>query len=110
MQQRYRLKKNGQFHYVYKKGKRQSSREMILYFTKAPRLLVGFSVNKKIGNVVVRNRIKRRLREAFRPQIPFLKRGMYVFSVKEAASDAGFSDLQRSMIYCLTKGSLYKNS
>ncbi len=110
MQQCFRLKKNGQFHYAYKKGKRQSSREMILYFAKAPRLLVGFSVSKKNGNAVVRNRIKRRLREAFRPQIPFLKRGMYVFSVREAASDAGFSQLQRSMIDCLTKGNLYKNT
>lgn len=30
---------------------------------------VGFSVSKKVGNAVTRNKVKRRLRECFRPYL-----------------------------------------
>ena len=42
---------------------------------KQPPVHVGFSVSKKLGNSVVRNRVKRRLRESFGPMIPCVKDG-----------------------------------
>ena len=50
-------------------------RELVLLFVRGSKLQVGFSVSKKVGKAVVRNRVKRRLREAFSPQIPNLKCG-----------------------------------
>ncbi len=35
-----------------------------------PQVRVGFTVTKKVGNAVVRNRIRRRLREAARAAMP----------------------------------------
>ena len=69
MQKEYRIRKNGQFQYVYRKGSAAGAKEMTLLYIKAPRLQVGFSVSKKVGIAVVRNRVKRRLRAAFRSSL-----------------------------------------
>ena len=63
MQRAYRLRKNKQFQYVYPKGRSCASREIVLLYIRASRLQVGFSVSRKVGNSVMRNRVKRRLRE-----------------------------------------------
>ena len=83
-------------------------RELLLLFVRGSKLQVGFSVSKKVGKAVVRNRVKRRLREAFSPQIPNLKCGQYVFVAREAAARADFAHLQRSMCYLLRKQGLYR--
>ena len=109
MEQQYRLRKNGQFRYVYKKGKGVACREMAVGYVRAPKLLVGFAVSKKVGNAVTRNRVKRRLREAFRAELPFLKRGLYVITAREGAALADFVRLSSSLRYLLRKQGLYKD-
>ena len=108
MEKQYRLRKNGQFRYVYKKGKGAACREMAVGFVKGPKLLCGFAVSKKIGNAVTRNLVKRRLREAFRMEMPKVKRGMYVVTAREAAAEADYARLSGSLRYLLRKQGLYQ--
>ena len=75
MQKAYRIRKNRQFHYVYRKGKGVGAKEISLTYVRAGKLQVGFSVSKKVGNAVVRNRVRRRLREIVRLNAPRLKSG-----------------------------------
>ena len=70
MEQQYRLRKNGQFRYVYRKGKGGACRELALGYVKSPKMLVGFAVSKKIGNAVERNRSRRVIRAAYRAVAP----------------------------------------
>ena len=106
MQRTYSLKKNAQFRYVRRRGTSSGSHEMVLLYVRSGTLKVGFTVGKKLGCAVERNRIKRRLREAVTPLLPRMKPGLYVFIARQPAAQAEFSKLCRSMQYLLRKQNL----
>ncbi len=64
-----RLSRSADFERVYRQGRSVSNRFLVLYaFPQGveSESRVGISVSRKIGGAVVRNRVKRLLREAFR--------------------------------------------
>jgi ribonuclease P protein component len=77
-QKRRRLSRSAEFDRVYRHGKSASSRYLVLYafprpadeveatrVSEDPELRLGVSVGRRVGGAVVRNRVKRLLREAF---------------------------------------------
>ena len=59
---------------------------------------IGFTTPRALGKAVVRNRIKRRLREAVRLQLDRLNpQWSIVFNPRRKALDAPTSDLQREV-------------
>ncbi len=108
----YSLKRNKEFRYAYRAGKSVGSRGMVLIYAKGKldEVKIGFSVSKKLGNAVTRNRIKRRLREAITPLIPDIKRGYKLIIIaKYAVVDAALPDIEASMRYMLKKAGLIVN-
>jgi ribonuclease P protein component len=63
-----RLVRRGDFDAVYRAGRRRSSSHFVAFFraNQLPQSRFGFSIKKALGGAVVRNRIRRRLREAVR--------------------------------------------
>ncbi len=108
MERRYRLRKNRAFQYVYRRGQSVACRDLVLLFAKGRELKVGFSVSRKVGNAVVRNRTKRRLRECFRPHLGDLKTGLYVVVARPSAAKAAFQSLDRDLRYLLKKQNAWK--
>ena len=103
MERRYRLKKNRAFQYVYRKGHSVACRNLVMLLAPGRELKIGFSVSKKTGNAVTRNRIKRRLRECFRPLIGDVKTGLYVIVARPSAAEAAFDELRKDVRYLLKK-------
>ncbi len=103
MERQYRLQKNRAFQYVYKRGHAVSCRDLVLLLAPGRQLRVGFSVSKKVGNAVTRNRVKRRLRECFRPYLGDVKTGLYVIVARPSAAKATFQSLEKDVRSLLKK-------
>ncbi|MDX6369373.1 MAG: ribonuclease protein component [Gaiellaceae bacterium] len=73
MQRRNRLSRSRDFDAVYRHGRSVSTRFLTLYWFQREEALgeprLGFAVPKAVGNAVVRNRIKRQLREIVRGRL-----------------------------------------
>lgn len=111
MQSQYRLKSRASFSYVYKKGKSVSEREMVLVYLKTNRRLkVGFSVSKKVGNSVVRNRVRRLMKENFRAIISDVDGGHnYIFVARASIVGKSYWEVGEIMRRLLQKGDLFLN-
>lgn len=105
-----RLKKRYQFNYVYKSGEHFSCEHLVLYVSssKTKSIKVGFAVTKKVGHAVVRNKIRRRLREIVQKQLPNLKQNYNIIVVaKENIAGASFEKLSIEMNKLLKKANLF---
>ncbi len=92
------LTKPGQYALVYSEG--SSWRSNLVVMKTLPNGLTlsryGFSVSKRVGKAVIRNRVKRWLREILR-QTPIEPGWDIVFIARPAAAGAGYANLQKSV-------------
>ena len=82
-----RLRRRGDFDRTYRRGRAKATAALVLYAKKnSGGLRIGFSVSKKVGNAVARNRIKRRLRHIVRETMALFPKGYdYVFVIRQSA-------------------------
>ncbi len=95
-----RLRANAQFRRIFAGGRSFADPLMVLHVLvqDGDDRQIGFSTSKKIGNAVVRNRVKRRLRESARALLPELGRGFTAVVVaRSRAVEADQATLAKSM-------------
>jgi ribonuclease P protein component len=112
VQRRHRLSRSRDFDAVYRRGRSVSTRFLVLYWFEreadgGPSRL-GIAVPKKLGGAVIRNRMKRRLREAWSRALPDVEeRNDYVLVARaglpEAAEARGLAWLEERVREVLQK-------
>ncbi|MCI1859503.1 MAG: ribonuclease P protein component [Sporolactobacillus sp.] len=102
-----RLKKNKDFQVVFKQGQSFANRQFVIYLWKNPAhpySRLGLSVSKKMGNAVMRNHIKRHVREIFRELESNLVPGYdYVIISRRPVRTMSHHEMRGSLIHVLKK-------
>lgn len=110
MGRRYSLGRNKQHQYVYRRGKSYPGKRLVLVYLRARDVKAAFSVSSKVGNAVVRNRVRRYMREDFRMVLPNVVGGKYIFIARNHAATAKHDALTRDMLMILKRAELLKDA
>jgi len=107
MRKELRLRRRKDFDSVFRRGRSWSNELLVLRTlpNDLPHNRYGFVTSKRLGKAVVRNRVRRRLREAIR--VLSLAPGWdVVVSTKTKVAGADFHQLRASVIELLTRAGL----
>ncbi|MCH8195006.1 MAG: ribonuclease P protein component [Chloroflexi bacterium] len=107
MQQERRLRRKAEFALIQREGRRWSHPLLILRAlpNDCQTTRFGFVVSRRVGKAVVRNRVKRRLREIARCH-PIDEGWDVLFIAKNKAAAASFADLRQAVQSLLRRGRL----
>lgn len=97
-----RLLRRGEFRRVYEEGQRRSAPLCTIFFRAngLPQTRVGITTPARLGTAVLRNRVKRRLREAFRLNQSAIAGGWdIVLNPREAVAKVAFPTLVRDLLH-----------
>ncbi len=105
------LKQNHLFRRLYRKGGGAGNRFLLLYCRRngTDGNRVGLTVSAKLGHAVVRNRLRRRLREIYRLHEGRFRRGYDIVVVaRTAAMDAEYQKLEKAYLSLARKQGLLR--
>ena len=101
MNSRVTLKQNSDFRRLYAKGKSSANRCLAVYCRRNGRGVnrMGYTVSARLGGAVVRNRVRRRLREIVRLNAPSMKTGWDIVVVaRTRAVGCEYRELDRAFL------------
>lgn len=102
MNKKYRIRKNEEFEYIIEKGICLKSKYFVIYNIESKESFnrYGISVSKKVGNAVIRNKTKRRIRDIIIKSS--IKNGYdYVIIVRKAAIDLNYNQMKEELLKIL---------
>jgi ribonuclease P protein component len=112
MKKELRVKKNKEFQEAFQKGQSFANRQFVVYSLKKEGqedFRIGLSVSKKIGNAVMRNQIKRYIRQAvFELSDQIVSGNDYVIIARKPAADMDFFEVKKSLTHVFKVGKVFK--
>ncbi len=102
-----RFTRSSEFQQVYRGGKAFHGRCFVLICRESSHVQVGVVASKKVGNAVVRNRMKRLMREAFRlNRVAFQRNAAIVIAARPPAAQVAGADAIDEITQLFRKASL----
>ena len=105
------LKKNSDFKKIYNKKKSLANRLLVMYIAEngTDTIRLGVSVSKKVGNSIVRHRLARLIREAFRLNSDKVKKGFDIIVIARAdLKDKKYNETESAMVHLLKMHKIYE--
>lgn len=98
------LKNNRDFVNVYTSGKSYANKFLVIYTLKnnSDRNRLGISVSKKVGNSVIRHRLKRLIKESYRLHEKMFNSGLDIVVIARKGSDAcDFAGIESALLHLM---------
>ncbi|HHY36143.1 MAG TPA: ribonuclease P protein component [Firmicutes bacterium] len=112
MKKENRLRRRNDFTRVYRKGKSYANKYLVIYLLSNDREVCrfGFSVGKRMGKAVIRNRMRRRLRELCRLHVDLLLPGYDIVVIpRNPALEADYATLKGALRHLFHKAGIFRN-
>jgi ribonuclease P protein component len=112
VQKENRLGKKEDFNKVYRYGKSSANHQFVVYVMRQPAVdhfRLGVSVSKKLGNAVVRNRIKRLVKEIVRHHGPSIApKHDFIVIARKPVADMDYAEMEKSLLHVFRRASLLR--
>ncbi|SHE86527.1 ribonuclease P protein component [Seinonella peptonophila] len=115
MHRTYRLKARRDFRRVFRLGRSVANRQFVVFLRyrrpgEHDSFRLGISVSRKVGKAVVRNRIRRRVKEVVRSWANELKHDVdLIIIVRKPAVDLTFQQVESSLRHVMKKAKCFRS-
>lgn len=104
MQKKYRVKKEREFQKVFEEGASFANRKFVVYRLEPSgqkHFRVGISVGKKVGNAVMRNQVKRKIRAILQELKNDLPPIDFIVIARPTTKDLPYDEIRSNLIHVL---------
>lgn len=110
MRKTYRVKREQDFTAIFKQGQHVANRKFVVYQLDKclPHFRVGLSVSKRLGNAVVRNRIKRRIRHILQEHASQLAVVDFVVIARKGVEELTYAEMEKNLLHVLKLAKIYQ--
>ncbi len=110
MKKSYRVKRERDFNDIFTKGSNFANRKFVVYKLEKGQahFRVGISVSKKLGNAVMRNRIKRRIRHVLIELRDWLVTDDFVVIARKGVEELSYQELKQNLLHVLKLAKIYQ--
>ncbi|MBM7635221.1 ribonuclease P protein component [Streptococcus saliviloxodontae] len=110
MKKTYRVKRDKDFQAIFNSGRSSANRRFVVYSLKSgqPHYRLGLSVSKKLGNAVMRNKIKRRLRHLIKGMEGQLVTEDFVIIARKGVEKLTYQEMESNLLHVLKLAKVYQ--